>query len=184
LNLVAYFQWLVQDEPVPMKIRSLAAADPDLIAQAFTAVSWPGKTVDRYRRYLDEQAAGTRAVRVALVNGQFAGYLTVCYESSYLPFRMAGVPEIVDLNVLPYFRRRRIASRLMDVAENLISIVSDTAGIGVGLYADYAAAHLMYLSRGYLPDGRGVACHGGTVEPGTCVRVDDNLALMMTRRLR
>jgi GNAT superfamily N-acetyltransferase len=109
---------------------------------------------------------------------------TVCYASSYAPFRTAGIPEIVDLNVLPQFRRRRVASRLMDAAEDHLGISNDIAGIGVGLYADYAAAHLMYPRRGYLPDGRGVAYRGEPVEPGTSVPVDDDLALMMTRRVR
>lgn len=52
-----------------------------------------------------------------------------------------------------------------------------------GLYADYTAAHLMYLSRGYRPDGRGLACRGTPVEPGAPVRVDTDLALMMTTRV-
>jgi hypothetical protein len=71
----------------------------------------------------------------------------------------------------------------MDQAEALIKVRSDTAGIGVGLNADYAAAHLMYLRRGYLPDGRGVAYQGQTVQSPASVRVDDDLVLMMTRRL-
>ena len=160
------------------------AADPVVMAQAFAAVRWPGKDVDQYRRYLEEQADGTRAVVVATVDGRFAGYLTVCWSSGYAPFRAAGVPEIVDLNVLPHFRRRGVASALMDAAEGLIAVRADVAGVGVGLYAAYAAADLIYLSRGYLPDGRGVAYGGAPVEPGTAVRVDDGLALMMTRRLR
>lgn len=149
-----------------VEIRPLTAADPFVITQAFAALGWPGKTIAHYRRYLDDQAAGTRAVFVAMPEDRFAGYLTVCWASDYAPFRAAGIPEIVDLNVLSQFRRRRIASTLMDTAEGLISARTDTAGLGVGLYADYAAAHLMYLSRGYLPDGRGVAFRGATVEPG------------------
>ena len=154
------------------------------MARAFAAVGWPGKSVDQFRRYVEEQAAGSRAVLVATVDGRFAGYLTVRWSSEYPPFRAAGVPEIVDLNVLPSFRRLRVASALMDTAENLVATASDAAGIGVGLYADYAPAHLMYLSRGYLPDGHGVAYRGASVEPGTSVRLDDDLVLMMTRRLR
>ncbi|GAA4462541.1 GNAT family N-acetyltransferase [Phytohabitans houttuyneae] len=167
-----------------IEIRPLTAADPVPIAQAFSALGWPGKTVDQYRRYLDDQTAKTRAVLVSLFEGRFAGYLTVRWSSDYTPFRAAGIPEVVDLNVLPQFRRRRIASTLMDAAEDLTVSRSDTAGIGVGLNADYAAAHLMYLRRGYLPDGRGVAYRGITVQPGAPVKVDDDLALMMTRRLR
>jgi GNAT superfamily N-acetyltransferase len=167
-----------------IEIRSLSTADPTTIAQAFAALGWPGKTVDQYRRYLDEQTAGTRAVFVALFAGDFAGYLTVRWTSTYEPFRATGIPEIQDLNVLPRFRRRRIAWTLMDAAEALIATRSDVGGIGVGLYADYAAAHLMYLRRGYLPDGRGVAYRGTPVQPGASVRVDDDLVLMMTRHLR
>jgi hypothetical protein len=44
-------------------------------------------------------------------------------------------------------------------------------------------AHLMYLRRGYRPDGRGATYRRETVPPGGAVRVDDELALMMTKRL-
>lgn len=150
----------------PTDIRPLAASD------------------GQYWRYLDEQAAGVRAVFVVWLGETFAGYLTVLWASDYAPFRAEGIPEIQDLNVLPTFRRRGIASMLMDAAEARIATGRGTAGIGVGLYADYAAAHLMYLRRGYLPDGRGVAYRGTTVPPGDPVRVDDDLVIMMTRPLR
>jgi GNAT superfamily N-acetyltransferase len=113
----------------------------------------------------------------------FAGYVTVVWVSGYRPFAEAGIPEIQDLNVLPQFRRRGIASALMDAAEAAIATRAETAGIGVGLYADYGAAHLMYLRRGYLPDGRGIAYRGATVAPASRVPVDDDLVLMMARRL-
>jgi hypothetical protein len=72
----------------------------------------------------------------------------------------------------------------MDAAESVIAERSVTAGLGVGLYADYAAAHRMYLKRGYLPDGQGIAYEFQPVAPGATVRVDDELNLMMTRLLR
>jgi ribosomal protein S18 acetylase RimI-like enzyme len=115
--------------------------------------------------------------------GVFAGYVTVVWVSGYRPFAEAGIPEIQDLNVLPQFRRRGIASALMDAAEAAIATRTETAGIGVGLYADYGAAQLMYLRRGYLPDGRGIAYRGATVAPATRVPVDDDLVFMMARRL-
>jgi GNAT superfamily N-acetyltransferase len=166
------------------EIRPLDATDAAPIARAFAAVGWPGKAIEQYQRYVDEQAANTRAVFVASVRGDFAGYVTVSWTSGYVPFREAGIPEIQDLNVLPQFRRRGIAAALMDSAEALVATQTDIVGIGVGLYADYAAAHLMYLCRGYRPDGRGLAYRGVTIKPGTSVRVDDDLALMMTRTLR
>jgi GNAT superfamily N-acetyltransferase len=105
------------------------------------------------------------------------------WRSAYLPFREAGIPELSDFNVLPQFRRQRVGTALMDAAESLVAARSSTAGLGVGLYADYAAAHLLYLKRGYLPDGRGIAYEFTPVAPGTTVRVDDDLTLMMTREL-
>ncbi len=58
---------------------------------------------------------------------------------------------------MPQFRRQHVGSALMDAAESVIAARSTIAGLGVGLYADYSAAHLMYLKRGYLPDGPGIA---------------------------
>jgi GNAT superfamily N-acetyltransferase len=162
-------------------IRRLAVGDIETITAAFTAVGWPGKDAGLYTRYLREQEAGERLVLLAA--DDLAGYLTVDLHSGYPPFREAGVPEITDLNVLPQRRRRGIATALMDVAESEIARRSATAGIGVGLYADYGPAHLMYLARGYRPDGRGVVYRGEQVEPGATVRVDDDLTLMMTRRV-
>ena len=111
------------------------------------------------------------------------GYVTVIWDSSYRPFRDAGIPELSDLNVLPQFRRQHVGSALMDAAESVIAARSTTAGLGVGLDADYAAAHLMYLKRGYLPDGRGIAYQFTPVAPGATVRLDDHLNLTMTRVL-
>ena len=166
-----------------VEIRSLERADAPVIAEAFAALGWPGKTVAQYERYLADQEAGRRLVFVATLGQVFAGYVTVEWISGYRPFREQSVPEITDLNVLPPYRRRHVATSLVDAAESAIGGRSETAGIGVGLYADYGPAHLMYLARGYLPDGRGVTYQAETVDPGTTVRVDDDLVLMMTRQL-
>jgi GNAT superfamily N-acetyltransferase len=164
-------------------IRPLNDADVDVIPPAFAAVDWPGKPVEQYRRYLREQAAGERLVPVALLDGVFAGYLTVLRTSAYPPFRDGGIPEIQDFNVLPHVRRRGIGTALMDAAEKTAAERSDTVGIGVGLYAAYGSAQRMYARRGYIPDGRGVIYRGVVAPPGATVRVDDELVLMMSRRL-
>jgi GNAT superfamily N-acetyltransferase len=166
-----------------MPIDLLRAWDIDEIVAAFAALGWPGKDRQQYERYVAEQDAGDRIILVARQDGAFAGYLTVVWQAGYRPFREAGIPEVQDLNVLPRFRRRGIASAMMDLAEQYEGTRSRIAGIGVGLYADYGPAHLMYLRRGYRPDGRGVTYRGETVPPGGAVRVDDELALMMTKLL-
>lgn len=165
-----------------LEITSLLPEDPPLIAQAFTDIGWD-KPEAQYVRYLDEQTADDRPVLVARVDGAFAGYLTVVWVPPYEPFREAGIPEIQDFNVLPKYRRRGIGTALMDAAEALIATRSRTAGIGVGLYPDYGPAQRLYVLRGYLPDGRGIAWHGMHVAAMQEVMVDDDLALYFTREL-
>lgn len=164
-------------------IAALSPAHVGEIPQAFAPLGWPGKDAELYRRYLAEQDSGARNGLVASVGARIAGYVTVRWRSDYLPFRDAGIPEIQDLNVLPAFRRQYVGTALMDAAESAIGARGDTSGLGVGLYADYGPAQLMYLRRGYRPDGRGLAYRFVTVAPGTTVRVDDDLSLMMTRAL-
>ncbi|MGY4768044.1 GNAT family N-acetyltransferase [Kribbella sp. CWNU-51] len=162
-------------------IRALRDDDPEAISAAFTALGWD-KPVAQYEKYLADQRVGSRDVLVATVADEFAGYVTVRWESQYEPFD--GIPEIADFNVLPKFRRRGIGSALMDAAEALVASRSDVVGIGVGLYADYGTAQRMYVRRGYLPDGRGLVYDGKQVPPGELVRNDDAANLMFTKSLR
>jgi GNAT superfamily N-acetyltransferase len=136
-------------------IRLLERKNIPEIAHAFDELGW-NKPASQYERYLSQQELGVRNVYVAFFDGQFAGYLTICWESSYKPFYVQGIPEIVDLNVLPKFRRMGIGTQLMEKAESEIARVSPVAGIGVGMTADYGAAQRLYVLRGYLPDGLGL----------------------------
>lgn len=167
------------------RIRRLTSADPPVIAAAFKALGWD-KPVSLYERYLAEQNAEDRLVLVAETedSAEIAGYLTVVWASSYPPFAADGIPEIVDLNVLPEYRCRGIGSTLLDAAEALVATRSGIVGIGVGLSADYGPAQGLYVRRGYVPDGRGVVRHGAVVGPGAQVPIDDDTVLMFTRQLR
>ncbi len=164
-------------------IHWLQVEDIQPIAAAFAALSWD-KPAAQYERYLAEQQAGKRVVLVADLAGIFAGYVTIVWQSHYQPFRWAGTPEIVDFNVLPQFRRQGIGTQLMDEAERLIAARSPVAGVGVGLTADYAAAHLLYLRRGYLPDGRGIAHNGQPLQYGETITLNDDQALYFTKSVR
>lgn len=166
-------------------VRDLAAADAEPLAAAFAAIGW-NKPVGLFRRYCDEAAAGRRRALVAVstATGEVAGYVTVVWEPDYPPFRDARIPEIVDLNVLPHLQRRGIGSALLDAAETAIGERSPVAGIGVGLSADYGAAQRLYVVRGYVPDGRGIAYDDVPVAKGSTTRVDDALVLHFTKELR
>jgi len=164
-------------------IRLLEAGDIPQIANAFEEIGW-NKPASQYERYLVEQAHEVRDVYVAFVEDQFEGYLTICWKSNYQPFRQENIPEIVDFNVLPKFRRLGIGAHLMDQAEQAIAKVSRVAGIGVGMTPDYGAAQRLYILRGYVPDGLGLHARDHHVRYGEQVKVDDDLALYLTKALR
>jgi GNAT superfamily N-acetyltransferase len=164
-------------------IRPLQESDVEPIVAAFLAARWP-KPRAQYERYLAEQESGVRSVLVAMAGAEVCGYGTVAWEPDYPPFMVARIPEIQDLNVLPRFRRRGIATRLMDQAERLVGGRGDVVGIGVGVYDDYGPAQRMYVLRGYVPDGRGASWRNQPVHGGETVRADDDLVLYLIKRLR
>lgn len=165
-----------------LSIRELSAEDPARISAAFARMGW-NKPVEQYERYLEEQREGTRDVIVAEVGDAFAGYLTIRWKTDYPFFRERGIPEVQDMNVIADFRRRGVATRLMDVAESRIAERSDIAGIGFGLSPGYNAAQRMYVLRGYVPDGRGLTYAREYVREGETVRVDDDLVMFLTKRV-
>ena len=164
-------------------IRLLERKNIPEIVKAFQEIGW-NKPASQYERYLFQQKMNLRNVYVAFVEGKFAGYLTISWESSYSLFREKNIPEIVDFNVLPKFRRMGIGRQLMDKAEREIAKVSPIAGIGVGMTADYGAAQRLYVLRGYIPDGLGLHWRGHHVRFGEEIKVDDDLGLYFTKELK
>jgi GNAT superfamily N-acetyltransferase len=168
---------------VAARIRLFERQDIPEIAQAFEQLGW-NKPASQYERYLMEQVLKIRDVYIARVEGQFAGYLTICWQSTYAPFREKKIPEIMDFNVLPKFRRLGVGTQLMDKAEAEVTRASPVAGIGVGMTPDYGAAQKLYILRGYIPDGNGLYYRGRPIQYGDAIKVDDYLALYLTKELR
>ncbi len=164
-------------------LRSLNKEDPPIISAAFQAAG-SKKTEAQYVRYLNEQAEGDRVCTVAMVDGQFAGYVTLKWRPTYPGFAELNIPEIQDLNVLPRFQKRGIATRLLDHAEEQAASRSAVVGIGVGLHPGYNQAQPLYVKRGYIPDGRGITYRDRYVEEGAQVVLDDHLVLHLTKQLR
>jgi GNAT superfamily N-acetyltransferase len=165
-----------------LAIRPLNEDDPAVIAAAFVQMGW-NKPQAQYRQYLGEQAAGIRTCFIAVVDGQFAGYVTVNWRPSYPGFSELSIPEIQDLNVVLQFRRQGIASRLLDRAEADVARHSGFVGIGVGLHPGYNVAQRLYVKRGYIPDGRGVTYRDRYVDEGSHVLLDDDFVLHFTKPL-
>ncbi len=167
-----------------LRIRLLGPQDPPVIAAAFGALGWvKSPPQSRYERYLSEQAAGERVVLVDTAKDALAGYLTIKWQSPYEPFSNEGIPEVMDLNVLPELRCQGVASALMDEAEARVVPVSPVIGIGVGMDPDDGPAQRMYVVRGYIPDARGLTSDRRHLQWGETVRVDDDLVLFLTKRL-
>lgn len=164
-----------------LRIRDLTADQVDDLADAFR--DWP-KTRGSFVRKAARVADGSQDAMIAHLDGRIVGYTGIQWASDYPPFAAEGIPEIVDFNVLPEFRRRGFGSVLMDEAEARIAARGDLAGIGVGLYGDYGSAQRMYVKRGYIPDGRGITRDGAAIVPGSSVRIDDDTVLWFVKRLR
>ena len=163
-------------------IRELREEDAQIISNSFKEQGWE-KPVDLYLNYLEEQNRGERVSLIAEVDGAFAGYVNVIWKSYYPSFVERGIPEINDLNVLIKYRRQGIGSQLMDKAEEIMKGRSGIAGIGVGLTPDYGNAQILYVRRGYIPDGKGI--HNGQhyIKSGESAVVNDDLVMYLTKQL-
>lgn len=168
------------------QIRPLIEEDIVATLKAFNQIGW-NKPLSLFEGYLKEQEAGERLVWVAHFKGEFAGYVTLKWQSQYPSFKAQNIPEIMDLNVLPTFRKMGIGSLLLDTAEKVALTKSEIIGIGVGLYAGaddgYGSAQRLYVKRGYIPDGKGITYNYEPTIPGNSYPLDDDLVLWFTKRL-
>lgn len=165
-----------------LSIRGLKLADAPIMAAGFASQGWH-KPAAQFESYFQESVEQKRAVLVAELDGDIAGYVTVVWESDYPPFWAAGIPEIVDLNVLERYQHRGIGTALIRAAEERIAIRSPTAGIGVGLMHDYGQAQRLYVKLGYVPDGRGIFARGRWLEEGDTLTLGHDVALYLTRNI-
>lgn len=109
--------------------------------------------------------------------------MTIVWKPEYPPFLEAGIPEINDFSVVSELRRRGIGSALLDIAEARIARRSAYAGIGVGVFSDYGPAHILYVKRGYIPDGLGLYQAGRHCQIGDRLTVNHDLTLWFTKTL-
>lgn len=170
-----------------IQIRPLKREDIASMTEAFDQISW-NKPPSLFEEYLREQDARERLVWVAHVHDEFAGYVTLKWQSQYPSFNEQNIPEIMDLNVLPAYRKMGIGSLLLDRAEKEAATKSKIIGIGVGLYdagedGGYGPAQRLYIKRGYIPDGKGVTYNYEPTFPGNSYPLDDDLVLWFTKKL-
>ena len=167
---------------INLELREMRKKDCKEISESFHKQGW-NKPISQYEQYLEFQSMGKRDIIIAELNQEFAGYLTIKWESDYKPFRVNEIPEIVDFNVLKKYQRLGIGTKLMDEAEKRIKMVSNIAGIGFGVYKDYGAAQILYINRGYKPDGNGLVKESIPLKYGDVITIDDSVVFCLTKKL-
>lgn len=149
------------------------------IVSAFKNIGWD-KPKSIYETYIKEANQNLRSIFIAKLNGQFCGYVTIKWKSDYQPFSLNDLPEISDLNVLPYFRKKGIGTTLIQKCENIVKERGFTkVGLGVGMTSDYGNAQRLYVQLGYVPDGNGLHYKGKAASYSDTVIVDDDLVLYL-----
>jgi GNAT superfamily N-acetyltransferase len=145
---------------------------------------YPWFSISAYHeKCLLENQNGSRITLLAYYNDDLAGCCHLLYKSKYPYFVERNIPEINDLNVLPPYRNKRVASTLFDELEEIASRSTQLIGLGFGLYKDYGNAQRMYCKRGYVLDGNGISYQNFEVKPGETVVVDDELLLYLVKEL-
>lgn len=140
-----------------------------------------GKHDDGYFEYALEKGTSIYMIEE---NGTPAGFCLLNWTPRYALYSRLGIPEIQDLNILPAFRRRGLATALIKWCEGVARAKGkETIGIGVGLTADYGPAQILYTNLGYVPDGHGVTYDRMGVNAHQSYPMDDNLSLMMVKPL-
>ncbi len=135
-------------------------------------------------RYLAEHLEPGGISLIATSGPDAVGYVAVIWESNYAGFRSRGIPLVHQISVSEPWRRRGVATLLMDAAEQRAADRGiTTLGITVGLFDEYGPAQRMYARRGYIPDGRGACQAQRPLGEGTQVRLDHDVILWLTKDL-
>ena len=166
-----------------ISIRRCAQADIQILYELISKLGY-AKDEGYFERCFAEQDQGSREIFIIAIDGNDAGYGQLDWQPRYSLFKKLGVPEIQDLNVLPEYRRRGIASALITHCEEMATAKGcEMMGISVGLTSAYGAAQRLYVKLGYVPDGYGVTYDRAAVTHGQLKPVDDDLCLMMLKDL-
>ncbi len=147
-------------------------------------IEWVTDGEAEARRYLVDHAEPDGTGLIATSGSDAVGYVAIVWESSYAGFRSRGIPLVHQIAVGEPWRRRGVATLLMDAAEQLARERGiATLGITVGLFDEYGPAQKMYGRRGYIPDGRG-ACQGQRpLSKGMQVSMDHDVVMWLTKNL-
>jgi len=176
---------MLNKNPSDILIREMTHADIETVVENFS-FSWTTKekTVNKWKQYFIEHEKKKRTVYLIQLKDQIIGYASLLWTSQYSHYRENEIPEIHDVWVHENFRKKGFGQNIIDYLEQVGRTQGyQQIGLGVGLYADYGSAQILYSKMGYVPDGRGITYKGGPVVPGEAYSVDDDLILWLTKIL-
>ncbi|HPD83141.1 MAG: GNAT family N-acetyltransferase [Alphaproteobacteria bacterium] len=123
-------------------------------------------------------------ILIASKAGHDVGFGVLNFEPKYGLYKKLAIPEIQDLNVIPEARQQGIATKIIEAFEHIAQDQGvEQIGISVGLTKPYGPAQRLYVKLGYMPDGYGITYDREAVTHGASCPVDDDLALMMVKKL-
>lgn len=161
-----------------ISIRDAGVEDVPLLYALYDTI---GKKDDGYFEQLFEEDT---KILMAECDGAVCGFCLFNERPRYSLYRTLGIPEIQDLNVIPAYRRRGIATALIKWCEGLARAKGcEQIGIAVGLFKEYGPAQILYATLGYLPDGNGATYDREGVTPYTPYMMDDDLSLMLVKSI-
>lgn len=164
-----------------IEIRKMSYDDIPLICKADNDES------DRYITYLENQLKNQEkqecSALIALYNGKVAGYVFLYYKCRWGGLANCNIPGVVDLIVFGEYRQKGIATKLMDVAENIAKSHSNKVYLDVCLNSEYGPAQRFYIKRGYIPDGKGMYYEERVCETDAICKNDDELTLCLVKEL-
>ena len=159
---------------------SIRKATADDIPALYDLYRHIGKKDDGYFEHALEQCD----VMMAFSEEKLCAFCLLNWQPRYSLYRKLEIPEIQDLNVLSRYRRKGIATLLIEECEKIArGKKCALVGISVGLSKDYGPAQILYVKLGYIPDGNGVTYDREGAQVGKSYPLDDNLSLMMTKTL-
>lgn len=170
------------DNEGDIRLKDIEEQDCERLAEVFLTKGYD-ESMHLYQTYLSDATVGIKDVILACSLDEIVGYVVINWQSSYEDFKEEGIPEIQDIQVLSNWRRKGIATKLMDEAEKRATNKANYCAVGVGLSEAYEALQNLYEKRNYLPDGKGIFYIQPMVIQNDQLEVYDNQALMMIKHL-
>lgn len=159
-------------------IRDLEEKDIHLLDEALEDQHW-NKRTEVYQQRLINQDQSRFYSFVAIYQGQRAGTVNLYLHKDIGPYK--DVAYIEDLLVFEKFQRQKIASRLMDVVEQIAFEHHQIIVLAVGLHQGYGKAQRLYIKRGYIPDGSGAWYQQDIARPYTHILNDDHFVVYLEK---